>query len=147
MIRTRFAPSPTGYLHIGGARTALFSWAFARHHGGQFILRIEDTDIARSTPEAVHAVLDGTSVGLNLDFGNWTGPGKYEALARIAPLAEGSHAKAHFNDGDIDADDFKRCLQLTRDAGFSGPYTLVCDNAEDRWLALAQAKAIAERYL
>ncbi len=59
MIRTRFAPSPTGYLHIGGARTALFSWAFARHHGGQFILRIEDTDIARSTPEAVQAILDG----------------------------------------------------------------------------------------
>jgi len=59
MIRTRFAPSPTGYLHIGGARTALFSWAFARHHGGQFILRIEDSDVARSTPEAVQAILDG----------------------------------------------------------------------------------------
>lgn len=59
MIRTRFAPSPTGYLHIGGARTALFSWAFARHHGGQFILRIEDTDVTRSTPEAVQAILDG----------------------------------------------------------------------------------------
>ena len=59
MIRTRFAPSPTGYLHIGGARTALFSWAFARHFGGQFILRIEDTDVARSTPEAVKAILDG----------------------------------------------------------------------------------------
>ena len=49
-VRTRFAPSPTGYLHIGGARTALFSWAFARRHGGQFVLRIEDTDVARSTP-------------------------------------------------------------------------------------------------
>ncbi len=59
MVRTRFAPSPTGYLHIGGARTALFSWAFARHHGGQFILRVEDTDVARSTPEAVQAILDG----------------------------------------------------------------------------------------
>ena len=59
MVRTRFAPSPTGYLHIGGARTALFSWAFTRHHGGQFILRIEDTDVARSTPEAVQAILDG----------------------------------------------------------------------------------------
>ena len=47
MIRTRFAPSPTGFLHIGGARTALFAWAFARHHHGQFILRIEDTDVAR----------------------------------------------------------------------------------------------------
>ncbi|MBT0963767.1 glutamate--tRNA ligase [Denitromonas iodatirespirans] len=59
LVRTRFAPSPTGFLHIGGARTALFSWAFARHHGGQFILRIEDTDVERSTPEAVQAILDG----------------------------------------------------------------------------------------
>lgn len=58
-VRTRFAPSPTGYLHIGGARTALFSWAFARRHGGKFILRIEDTDVARSTPEAVQAIIDG----------------------------------------------------------------------------------------
>ena len=57
--RTRFAPSPTGYLHIGGARTALFCWAYARRHGGRFILRIEDTDVARSTPEAVQAILDG----------------------------------------------------------------------------------------
>jgi glutamyl-tRNA synthetase len=58
-VRTRFAPSPTGYLHIGGARTALFAWAYARRHGGRFILRIEDTDIERSTPEAVQAILDG----------------------------------------------------------------------------------------
>jgi glutamyl-tRNA synthetase len=58
-VRTRFAPSPTGYLHIGGARTALFSWAYARKHGGTFILRIEDTDVERSTPEAVQAILDG----------------------------------------------------------------------------------------
>lgn len=59
IIRTRFAPSPTGFLHIGGARTALFSWAYARKHGGTFILRIEDTDVERSTPEAVQAILDG----------------------------------------------------------------------------------------
>jgi glutamyl-tRNA synthetase len=59
ITRTRFAPSPTGFLHIGGARTALFSWAFARKHGGTFILRIEDTDLERSTPEAVQAILDG----------------------------------------------------------------------------------------
>lgn len=69
-VRTRFAPSPTGYLHIGGARTALFSWAFAKHHQGQFILRIEDTDVARSTPEAVQAILDGMSwLGLSHDEG------------------------------------------------------------------------------
>ena len=69
-VRTRFAPSPTGYLHIGGARTALFSWAFARRHGGTFILRIEDTDVARSTPEAVQAILDGMDwLGLAHDEG------------------------------------------------------------------------------
>jgi len=58
-VRTRFAPSPTGFLHIGGARTALYAWAYARHHAGDFILRIEDTDLERSTPAAVHAILDG----------------------------------------------------------------------------------------
>ncbi|WP_300336687.1 glutamate--tRNA ligase [Accumulibacter sp.] len=70
MIRTRFAPSPTGFLHIGGARTALFSWAYARRHGGSFILRIEDTDLARSTPEGVQAILDGMNwLGLTHDEG------------------------------------------------------------------------------
>ncbi|MCH8620789.1 glutamate--tRNA ligase [Undibacterium sp. TS12] len=69
-VRTRFAPSPTGYLHVGGARTALFSWAFARHFGGTFVLRIEDTDLERSTPEAVQAILDGMSwLGLQHDEG------------------------------------------------------------------------------
>ncbi|MBA3696104.1 MAG: glutamate--tRNA ligase [Methylotenera sp.] len=69
-VRTRFAPSPTGFLHIGGARTALFSWAYAKKHGGKFILRIEDTDVARSTPEAVQAILEGMSwLGLNHDEG------------------------------------------------------------------------------
>lgn len=69
-VRTRFAPSPTGYLHIGGARTALFSWALARHFGGTFVLRIEDTDLERSTPEAVQAILDGMNwLGLQHDEG------------------------------------------------------------------------------
>lgn len=69
-VKTRFAPSPTGYLHLGGARTALFSWAFARHHQGQFVLRIEDTDLERSTPEAVEAILQGMEwLGLDHDEG------------------------------------------------------------------------------
>lgn len=69
-IRTRFAPSPTGYLHIGGVRTALYCWLYARRFGGQFILRIEDTDLERSTPEAVKAILDGMEwLGLNYDEG------------------------------------------------------------------------------
>ncbi|MFB3128498.1 MAG: glutamate--tRNA ligase family protein, partial [Lysobacteraceae bacterium] len=58
-VRVRFAPSPTGFLHVGGARTALFNWLFARNQGGVFILRIEDTDADRSRPELVEAVLDG----------------------------------------------------------------------------------------
>lgn len=67
-VRTRFAPSPTGYLHIGGARTALFNFLFARHHGGQYLLRIEDTDRARSTPEAVQQILDSLEwLGLSPD--------------------------------------------------------------------------------
>lgn len=69
-IRVRFAPSPTGYLHVGGVRTALFNWLFARHGGGVFILRIEDTDRERSTPEAIQAILDGLKwVGLDWDEG------------------------------------------------------------------------------
>ncbi len=69
-IKTRFAPSPTGYLHVGGARTALFSWLFARKHGGKFILRIEDTDLERSTQESVNAILEGmTWLGLEYDEG------------------------------------------------------------------------------
>lgn len=69
-VRTRFAPSPTGFLHIGGARTALFSWAYAKKHGGKFILRIEDTDVERSTPAAVQAILDGMQwLGLDYDEG------------------------------------------------------------------------------
>ncbi len=67
-VVTRFAPSPTGFLHIGGARTALFNWLFARHHGGRYLLRIEDTDRVRSTPEAIQAILDGLQwLGLDWD--------------------------------------------------------------------------------
>ncbi|ESQ14594.1 MAG TPA: glutamate--tRNA ligase [Chromatiaceae bacterium] len=69
-VRTRFAPSPTGYLHVGGARTALFSYLFARRHGGQFVLRIEDTDLERSTAESVNAIMEGmTWLGLEYDEG------------------------------------------------------------------------------
>ncbi|CAN5769648.1 glutamate--tRNA ligase [soil metagenome] len=82
-VVTRFAPSPTGYLHIGGARTAFFNWLFARHHGGKYLLRIEDTDRARSTPTAVDAILDGLS-WLGLD---WDGEVVYQ-FARAARHAE-----------------------------------------------------------
>ena len=84
-VVTRFAPSPTGYLHIGGARTALFNWLFARHHGGEFLLRIEDTDRARSTQEAIDAILDGMR-WLGLD---WDGHEYYQSQfwARHAEVA------------------------------------------------------------
>ncbi len=82
-VRVRFAPSPTGFLHIGGARTALFNWLFARHNGGTFILRIEDTDAARNTQEAVEVILNGLRwLGLDWDegpiSGDATGPSKGE---------------------------------------------------------------------
>src|ERR1700689_1627866 len=68
--RVRFAPSPTGYLHVGGARTALFNWLFARAVGGTFILRVEDTDVERNRPELVQGILDGLRwLGLNWDEG------------------------------------------------------------------------------
>ena len=73
-VRVRFAPSPTGYLHIGGARTALFNWLFARHHGGKFVLRIEDTDMKRNTEDAMAAIYQGLEwLGLNWDEGPHVG--------------------------------------------------------------------------
>ncbi|MBL0140659.1 MAG: glutamate--tRNA ligase [Betaproteobacteria bacterium] len=86
MIRTRFAPSPTGYLHIGGARTALLCWAYARRHGGKFILRVEDTDQERSTQASVRAILDGLSwLGIDWDEGPFY---QMERLARYREIAE-----------------------------------------------------------
>ncbi len=78
-VRTRFAPSPTGYLHIGGARTALFNYLFARHHGGKFILRIEDTDRERSTPEAIEAIIQAlTWLELDWDEGPFFQTARYD---------------------------------------------------------------------
>ena len=92
-IRTRFAPSPTGYLHIGGARTALFSWLYARKHGGQFILRIEDTDLERSTTESVNAILEGmTWLGLDYDEGPFF---QTERFARYKEIIQQLIAQGH----------------------------------------------------
>jgi glutamyl-tRNA synthetase len=92
-VVTRFAPSPTGFLHIGGARTALFNWLFARHHGGKFLLRIEDTDKVRSTKEAIDAILDGMS-WLGLD---WDGHEYYQSQfwARHAEVAHQLLERGH----------------------------------------------------
>src|SRR3974390_1538 len=91
MVRTRFAPSPTGFLHIGGARPALFSWAYARRSGGEFILRIEDTDLERSTEVSVQAILDGMRwLGLDWDEGPFF---QMKRLARYKEVAEQLIAK------------------------------------------------------
>ena len=92
-VVTRFAPSPTGFLHIGGARAALFNWLYARHHGGRFLLRIEDTDRARSTQEAIDAILDSMSwLGLTSDS-----PPVFQSAnsARHVEVAEAMLASGH----------------------------------------------------
>jgi glutamyl-tRNA synthetase len=93
-IRTRFAPSPTGYLHIGGARTALFSWLYARKHGGTFILRIEDTDLERSTVESVNAILEGmTWLGLEYEEGPFYQTERFDRYKEvIQQLLDSGHA-------------------------------------------------------
>ena len=92
-IRTRFAPSPTGFLHIGGARTALFSWAYARRHGGTFVLRIEDTDLERSTQQSVEAILDSMKwLGIDWDEGPFF---QMKRLARYQEVAEQLIASGH----------------------------------------------------
>ncbi|MFA4993752.1 MAG: glutamate--tRNA ligase [Bdellovibrionales bacterium] len=91
-VVTRFAPSPTGFLHIGGARTALFAWLFAKHHGGKFLLRIEDTDRARSTPKSIETILDGMRwLGLDWDNKDYKGRdyySQYEERGRHAEVAK-----------------------------------------------------------
>tara|TARA_R110000850_G_scaffold76640_13_gene166344 strand:- start:2370 stop:3722 length:1353 start_codon:yes stop_codon:yes gene_type:complete len=85
-VRTRFAPSPTGFLHIGGARTALYNWLYARHHGGEFIIRVEDTDAERSTAESMNVILDGLKwLGLDWDEGPGVGgdQGPYNQSERV----------------------------------------------------------------
>jgi len=92
-IRTRFAPSPTGFLHVGGARTALFSWAYARHHGGKFVLRIEDTDLERSTGQSVQAILDSMQwLGIDWDEGPFF---QMQRLARYKEVAGQLIAQGH----------------------------------------------------
>ena len=101
-VVTRFAPSPTGYLHIGGARTALFNWLFTRHHGGRMLLRIEDTDRERSTDAAVHAILDGLAwLGLDWDGDPISQFGRAERHREVAEqLLESGHAYRAYDTAD-----------------------------------------------
>ncbi len=114
-IRTRFAPSPTGFLHIGGVRTALFNWLLARHHGGQFILRIDDTDRERHVEDAVERILDGFRwIGIDWDEGPQVGgpygpyyqSERFESYRRAAErlVASGQVYRDYSNDAERAAD-------------------------------------------
>ena len=106
MVRTRFAPSPTGYLHIGGARTALFSWAYARKMGGEFILRIEDTDQERSTQASVQAILDGMAwLGIDWDEGPYYQMQRMERYKAVVDqlLEEGKAYYCYASKDELDA--------------------------------------------
>ncbi len=113
-VRTRFAPSPTGYLHIGGARTALYCWLEARHRGGEFILRVEDTDRERSTPEAVQAILEGMAwLGLDYDEGPYYQTRRFDRYREVVEqlLAAG---KAYYAYETREALDAMRAEQMTQ---------------------------------
>jgi hypothetical protein len=102
-----------------------------------------------STPEAVGKLiyaLDG-SVGLNFDFGNWSGPQKYDHLRKIIRWAEGSHAKCDFIDGAPDAEDFIKTLEITREGGYSGPYSIVHGEASNLWGSIEAQKALIQPFL
>lgn len=97
-IKTRFAPSPTGYLHVGGARATLYSWLFARNHGGEFVLRIEDTDLERSTPEAIEAIMDGMNwLSLEWDEGPYYQTKRFDRYNAVIDqmLEEGTAYKCY----------------------------------------------------
>lgn len=113
-IRTRFAPSPTGFLHIGGVRTALFSWLFARHHGGQFVLRIEDTDRERSTEASIQAIIEGLDwVGIDYDEGPFRQTDRLGRYAEVAAsmLAAGTAYRCYCSREELEA---MRAAQVAR---------------------------------
>lgn len=113
-VKTRFAPSPTGFLHIGGVRTALFSWLYARHHGGQFVLRIEDTDRERSTQEAVDVILDGLDwLKLDHDEGPYYQTRRFDRYAELADrlLREGKAYHCYCTREELEA---RRAAQVAR---------------------------------
>ncbi|HTG45913.1 MAG TPA: glutamate--tRNA ligase family protein, partial [Verrucomicrobiae bacterium] len=108
-VRVRFAPSPTGYLHIGGARTALFNWLYAKHTGGAFILRIEDTDAARNTAEAVQVILTGLRwLGMDWDEGPVSSDPRGASKGEFGPYFQSQRT-----------DIYKRRINELRDKGFA----------------------------
>ena len=132
--RVRFAPSPTGYLHVGGARTALFNWLYARHNGGIFVLRIEDTDAERSSSEMVSGILDGMKwLGLDWDEGPEIGGahGPYfqsERLDRYRAMADTLVTEGHAYYCYCSPEDLKAKRDAAEQAGTSGQYDRTCAN-------------------
>jgi len=113
-VKTRFAPSPTGFLHIGGVRTALFSWLYARHHGGRFVLRIEDTDRERSTEQSIGAIFAGLQwVGIDFDEGPFRQTERFARYAEVAEtmLRDGSAYRCYCSREELDA---MRAAQVAR---------------------------------
>lgn len=132
MIRVRFAPSPTGYLHVGGARTALFNWLYARRHGGVFVLRIEDTDVERSSAEMVEGILDGLRwLGLDWDEGPHIG-GQYgpyfqsQRLDHYRAMAERLVADGHAYYCYCTPDEIKAKREAAEQAGGAWKYDRTC---------------------
>ena len=147
VIAGKSAPSPQ---NLAQSRDALLSLAARAEAHGLRLMTENWFDLLRDA-DAVLELFDALEgrVGLCLDFGNWSGAGKYDQLARIAPLAKSCHARADWVGAppQLDADDFTRCLELTRDAGFSGPYTLIPSGPfGDEWEALARARDVARNY-
>src|SRR5687767_8540632 len=132
MVRVRFAPSPTGYLHVGGARTALFNWLFARNQGGIFVLRIEDTDVERSSADMVEGILEGLRwLGLDWDEGPLIGGpvGPYfqsERLDRYRALAEQLVSSGHAYFCYCTPDELKSRREAAERAGTGWQYDRTC---------------------
>jgi glutamyl-tRNA synthetase len=139
--RVRFAPSPTGYLHVGGARTALFNWLYARHHGGVFVLRIEDTDVERSSAEMVAGILDGMKwLGLDWDEGPGVGGphGPYfqsERLDRYRDAADRLVASGHAYYCYCDPDAIKAKREAAEQGGQTWSYDRTCAALSDEDIA------------
>jgi glutamyl-tRNA synthetase len=125
-VRVRFAPSPTGHLHIGGARTALFNWLFTRHHGGTFILRIEDTDTSRSTDEYIEAIIEGMGwLGLDWDEGPFRQTGRFDIYRNYVDrlLAEGKAYRCYCT-----AEELEKRRELALAEGKTPKYDGRCRN-------------------
>lgn len=139
-VITRFPPSPTGFLHIGGARTALFNWLFARHHQGKFILRMEDTDVARSTEASIKAILDAMEwLGLDWDDGPHFQTKRLDVYsAYLAQLVDAK--KAYYCDCSPDELEKRRRAALA--AGLKPKYDGLC---RDRGLAPGPDRVIRFR--